>query len=117
VGDRQRPGGSGSGYRPRLLLTRRRTRRDGKDRKTCYSACNSGASGGVANGDVAYDVCGMTRAGLVDIFEEMGLGHFYMTSCATVLRVVGGGVLGHTETSSSFRVPGRQVRWPWPAGL
>jgi hypothetical protein len=50
VGDRQRPGGGGGGggggYRPRLLLSRRRTRRDGKDRRTCYSACNGGASGG-----------------------------------------------------------------------
>jgi hypothetical protein len=33
---------------------------------------------GVANGDVAYGVCGMTRVGLVDIFEEMGLGSFFI---------------------------------------
>jgi hypothetical protein len=58
VGDTRRPGGGdcdGGGYKPRLLLSRRRTRGDGRDRRTCYSACNSGASEGAANGDVAYE--------------------------------------------------------------
>jgi hypothetical protein len=56
-----RADGADGGYRPRLRLSQRRTRRDGKDRRTSYScACNSGPSGGGevvanANADVAYD--------------------------------------------------------------
>ena len=96
MGDTQRPrgggdGGGGGGYRPRLLLSQRRTRRDGRDRRTCYSACNSGASegGDAANGDVAYESASDSRVGLRDIFDEMRVGGFIVLSSW----VVGGGVL------------------------
>ena len=51
---RRGDGFRGGDTRPRLLLSQRRTRRDGRDhRRTCCSACNSGGS--CSNcGDVAY---------------------------------------------------------------
>ena len=101
MGDSRRPGSGdgagagdsdGGGYRPRLLPSQRRTRRDGRDRRTCYSAWNSGASSeGFANGDVAYDVwkvvklergvnsdSGWLQFRLRDIFDEMRVAGFFI---------------------------------------